>query len=149
MFRGGFILKMDGDGAIILPQIIFNTIRESGTNTIYITTMDDCLFAYTSAGWRKIEERILALAETPDSMRRFRRVFIGGAFECEIKSRRRIYISSTLRQYAMLEKDIIILGVIDHFEIFSKEHHDIKLRKFCSSPENDEFRQILKSIGFY
>jgi len=81
--------------------------------------MDGALFCYSFEQWHKIEERILNLAVKSENMRRFRRIFIGGAFDCPIDRQGRILIPPTLRQYAGLNKEIVLVGVMDHFEIIT------------------------------
>jgi len=61
------------------------------------------------------------LDEVSVAMRRFRRVFIGGAFECLYDKQGRILIPPALRQYAELEKEIVLVGVVEHFEIWSRD----------------------------
>ena len=46
-----------------------------------VSRIDNCVVAYTMEKWRKLEAEILSLPKSSASMRRFRRVFIGGAFE--------------------------------------------------------------------
>lgn len=86
-----------------------------------ITRLDKCLFVYPLSVWSKIEERIVKLSETSDTMRNFRRFFVGGAFECICDKQGRVLIPPTLRDYAVLEKDVVLAGALEHFEIWSKE----------------------------
>ncbi|MCK7506151.1 MAG: division/cell wall cluster transcriptional repressor MraZ [Desulfobacterales bacterium] len=96
-----------------------SSVRSEDADGLMVSRMDNCLLAYPFAEWHKLEERILQLAEKSDIMRRFRRMFIGGAFECLCDKQDRILIPPTLRQYAGLNKDIVLVGVLDHFEIWS------------------------------
>jgi MraZ protein len=89
---------------------------------VMVSCLDGGLVAYPFDKWKKIEEKILALAESSHAMRRFRRVFVGGACECMMDAQNRILIPPTLRDYAKLEKDIVMVGVLDHFEIWSGEN---------------------------
>jgi MraZ protein len=88
--------------------------------------------------WSQLEERILRLAEKSDTMRRFRRVFIGGAHECVCDKQDRILIPPTLRQYAALNKEIVLVGVLDHFEVWSRENYqneELMLANDLKDPE--------------
>lgn len=89
-----------------------------------VSGMDSCLFGYTFSEWKKIENRILSMAEKSENMRRFRRVFVGGAFELTMDKQDRVLIPPSLRMYAKLDKEIVLVGVLDHFEIWSKESWD-------------------------
>ena len=79
MFRGSSFQTIDDKGRIIIPARFRDIINGSGSNGVMISRMDSCLVGYTFDEWIKIEKRILSLAEKSEAMRRFRRVFIGGA----------------------------------------------------------------------
>jgi len=122
MFRGSSFHTIDAKGRIIIPKRFRETINNSEINGLMISRMDSGLVAYTLSEWEKIETKILSMAEKSDSMRRFRRVFIGGAFECSCDRQDRILVPPTLREYAALDRDIVIVGVLDHFEIWSRQN---------------------------
>jgi MraZ protein len=122
MFRGSSSHILDPKGRITVPSRFRQAIREGGADAVMITRMDKCLCSYPLDAWSKIEEKILDLAEKSDAMRRFRRVFVGGAFECTCDKQGRVLIPPTLRAYAALEKEIVLVGVLDHFEIWSKDN---------------------------
>ena len=121
MFRGSFSHTLDDKGRFIVPARFKDVIRASSNDAVMITSLDGCLVAYTLEEWSKIEDRILAMAEKSRSMRRFRRLFVGGAHECACDKQGRVLIPPTLRSDAALEKDIMLVGVLDHFEIWSQE----------------------------
>lgn len=85
-----------------------------------VTVMDSCLFAFPFDAWYELEDRIMSLPTTNAYMRRFRRVFIGEAAECKCDKQDRILVPPTLREYARLEKEIVLVGALRHFEIWSK-----------------------------
>lgn len=124
MFRGSSIHSIDAKGRIIIPSRFRDVIRTGGSEAVMLTRMDKSLYAYALDEWGKIEKRILALAEKSDNMRRFRRVFVGGAFECGCDKQGRVLIPPTLRDYAQLDKEIVLVGVLDHFEIWARENWD-------------------------
>jgi len=124
MFRGSSFHTIDTKGRIIIPARFRDVIKAQVSNGVMVSRMDGGLVAYTYDEWRKIETRILSLAEKSENMRRFRRVFIGGAFECSSDKQDRILIPQNLRQYAELDKEIVLVGVLDHFEIWSRKSWD-------------------------
>jgi len=123
MFRGSSFHTLDAKGRIIVPARFRDIIRANGDG-VMVSRMDSCLLAYTFPEWHQIESRILALSEKSETMRRFRRVFIGGAFECTCDKQERILVPPSLRQYAGLDKEIVLVGVLDHFEIWSRDNWD-------------------------
>lgn len=122
MFRGSSYHKIDSKGRIIIPTRFQIALKSSLSPGLMLSCLDGSLVAYPFTEWKKIEERILASAERSNAMRRFRRVFIGGASECMLDAQNRILVAQTLRDYAKLEKDIVLVGVLDHFEIWSLEN---------------------------
>ena len=104
MFRGSSFHIIDNKGRLIIPARFRQFIKSEEGDGVMISRMDSCLVAYPFKEWRSLENRILSLAETSENMRRFRRVFIGGAFECSCDRQDRILIPQSLRQYADLDK---------------------------------------------
>jgi MraZ protein len=122
MFRGSSIHTLDPKGRLIIPARFRDVIRVGGGDAVMITRMDKSLFGYTLEGWGKVEERILSMADMSENMRRIRRYFVGGAFDCNLDKQGRVLIPPTLRGYAELEKDIVLVGLLDHFEVWSKDN---------------------------
>ena len=147
MFRGSSFQTIDDKGRIIIPARFRDIINGSGSNGVMISRMDSCLVGYTFDEWIKIEKRILSLAEKSEAMRRFRRVFIGGAQECSRDKQERILIPPMLRQYAQLEKDIVIVGVIDHFEIWSKGNWEEENLALENDMKQEDVRNEIARLG--
>ena len=122
MFRGSSFHNLDAKGRIIIPARFRDVIKSDGSDSVMVSRMDKCLVAFKMDEWRKLESRILAMAEVSGNIRRFRRVFIGGAFECSCDKQDRILIPPSLRQYAEFDKEIVLVGVLDHFEIWSRNN---------------------------
>jgi MraZ protein len=147
MFRGSSAHTLDSKGRIIIPTRFRQVIRDGGGDAVMITRMDRSLFAYTLEGWGKIEEKVLALAEKSPEMRRFRRVVIGGAFECSCDKQGRVLIPPTLRKYAKLEKDIVLVGVTDHFEIWSSDNWETENELLENDMLKEDFRGEISRLG--
>jgi MraZ protein len=148
MFRGSSFHKIEPKGRIIIPARFRDVIKKGGGEEgVMVSRMDKCLVAYTFEEWSKIETRVLSLATKSESMRRFRRVFIGGAFECLCDKQERILIPPTLRQYAEFEKEIVMVGVLDHFEIWSRENWDKENLRMEEDMKNEGVRNEVAELG--
>jgi len=147
MFRGSSSHTIDSKGRIIVPARFREIIKADDNNGVMISKMDSGLVAYTHAEWRKIETRILSLAEKSDNMRRFRRVFIGGAFECPCDKQGRILIPPMLRQYAEFSREIVLVGVLDHFEIWSREKWEKENLHMEKDMKKEEVRNEIAKLG--
>lgn len=145
MFRGSSFHTIDTKGRIIIPARFREVIRDG--EGVMISRMDSCLVGYDLEGWQKIEGRILSLAEKSENMRRFRRVFIGGAFDCSCDKQERILIPPTLRQYANLEKEIVLVGVLDHFEIWARESWEEENQAMEIDMKKEDVRNEIAKLG--
>lgn len=147
MFRGSSFHTIDAKGRIVIPTRFRDVIKASGAESIMITRMDNCLFAYTTGQWEELERKILHLPEKSEAMRRFQRVFIGGAQDCRCDTQGRVLIPPFLKQYSKLEKEIVLVGVLDRFEIWSRENWDRENGLMEKDMGNDQVRQEIAQLG--
>ena len=147
MFRGSSFHTIDAKGRIIIPKRFRDVIGDGSVGSIMVSGMDRCLVAFALSEWKKIESRIMALAEKSESMRRFRRVFIGGAFECNCDKQDRILIPPMLREYAGLDKDIVLVGVLDHFEVWSRENWNLENSALDKDIQREDVRNEIAKLG--
>lgn len=124
MFRSSSFHTIDAKGRIIVPVRFRSLIQAGGANGVMVSKMDNGLVAYPFDEWNRVEKNIMSAPEKGELMRRFIRVFIGSASECFCDKQDRILIPSPLRQYGGLEKGIVLIGVLTHFEIRSRENWD-------------------------
>jgi MraZ protein len=147
MYRGSSFHTIDVKGRIIIPKRFRDAISHRDGNRLMVSRMDKSLVVYALREWEKIESKILSLAEKNDNMRRFRRVFIGGAFECVWDKQDRILVPPTLREYAGLDKEIVLVGVLDHFEIWSRENWDKENATMEKDMKKEEVRNEIAKLG--
>ena len=147
MYRGSSFHTIDVKGRIIIPKRFRDVISDRDGPRLMVSRMDRSLVVYALREWEKIEAKILSLAEKNDNMRRFRRVFVGGAFECVWDKHDRILIPPTLREYAGLDKEIVLVGVLDHFEIWSRENWDKENATMEKDMKKEEVRNEIAKLG--
>ena len=147
MYRGSSFHTIDVKGRIIIPKRFRDVISHRDGHRLMVSRMDRSLVVYAMREWEKIESKILSLAEKNDNMRRFRRVFIGGAFECVWDKQDRILVPPTLRGYAGLDKEIVLVGVLDHFEIWSRENWDKENATMEKDMKKEEVRNEIAKLG--
>jgi len=147
MFRGSSVHTIDSKSRIIIPARFRDLIKVGNSNSLMVSRLDKCLVAYPIEEWHKVESKILSLAEKSDTMRRFRRVFIGGASECSCDKQDRILIPPLLRQYADFEKEIALVGVLTHFEIWSLEKWEKENMAMEKDMKNEEVRKEIAGLG--
>lgn len=118
MFIGQYEHSVDAKGRLIMPAKLR---EEIGDKFVVTKGLDGCLFAYSQNEWVAFEEKLKTLPLTNKNARDFTRFFLSGAIECEIDKQGRFLITSNLRDFAGLEKDVVIIGVNTRIEIWSKE----------------------------
>jgi len=147
MFRGSSYHTIDTKGRIIIPTRFRDAIKIKNQKGVMISTFDGGLVAYPYDEWENVENKILSLARTSDTMRRFRRVFIGGAFDCSCDKQDRILIPPSLREYADLKKEIVLAGVLKIFEIWSREKWDAERANLAEDMKTEEVRNEIAQLG--
>ena len=147
MFRGSSFHNLDSKGRLIIQARFRDALNQSNVDGLMVSKMDGALCCYTVEEWSKIEERILNLARKSENMRRFRRIFIGGAHECMLDKQARILIPPSLRQYAGLNKGVVLVGVLDHFEIWAKESWAQEHENLHEDMKNEDLRNEVAELG--
>ena len=147
MFRGTSFHNIDPKGRIIIPSRFREFIKTDGQEGVMVSTLDSCLYAYPYHEWYELERKIMSLAETDEHMRRFRRLFIGGAFECKCDKQDRILIPPSLRQLAELEKELAIVGVLKYFEIWSREKWEKEYMNLEHDMQKEEVKNKIAKLG--
>lgn len=121
MLTGEYSHVLDSKGRIIVPSKLRS---ELGDEIIITRGLDDCLFGYNIETWHNIIEKLDTLPFTKKDARNFIRFFTSGAITLEFDKQGRINIPSYLLDYASLKEDVIIIGVINRIEIWSKDKWD-------------------------
>ncbi len=135
---GEYQHTVDTKGRLIVPA----KFREHLSGQFVLTRgLDNCLFGYPMDEWKILEEKLRALPLTQKDARAFTRFFFSGATEVEIDKQGRINIPTSLRSYAKVEKDCVVIGVSSRIEIWAKHLWD---DYYAESEES--FNDIAESI---
>ena len=140
MLIGEYEHSLDAKGRLIMPAKLRDDIGE-----VFILTkgLDGCLFAFSKSEWEKFEQKLSALPVSDKNARAFTRFFFAGAIECEIDKQGRFLISSNLREFASLTKDVVIIGLNSRIEIWSKE----KWQNTDEDISADEIAEKMEMLG--
>ncbi|MCE5387101.1 MAG: division/cell wall cluster transcriptional repressor MraZ [Acidithiobacillus sp.] len=124
MFRGTHRHSLDSKGRLSVPARFRDRLQALADGQLIVTinpTSTDserCLWAYPLNEWEAVERKVAALPSTQPSIRRFQRLFIGHSEELRLDNQSRVLLSSSLRQYARIERDVVLVGQISKFEIW-------------------------------
>ena len=140
MLIGEYEHSLDVKGRVILPA----KLREDmGEKFILTKGLDGCLFGFSRTEWANFEEKLKTLPLTNKNARDFVRFFLSGATECEMDKQGRFLIAANLREYAEMDKEIVVIGVGNRIEIWNKE----KWTRHNSS-ENISADEIAEKMDF-
>ncbi len=115
---GEYQHSLDKKGRIILPARFRELL---GEKFVITRGLDNSLFVYPQEEWKSLENKLKALPFTKADARAFTRFFFSGAVECETDKQGRVLIPNNLREYAFLDKEVVVIGVSNRMEIWSKE----------------------------
>ena len=121
MFRGRFEFSIDSKGRISIPSKFREILSEKYENRLVITNFDRGLLAFPYNEWLLLEEKTGTLNLLRRETSAFYRFFYSSATDCSIDKQGRLLIPPSLREYANLQKDVVLLGEGKCIEIFSKE----------------------------
>jgi MraZ protein len=116
MFLGEHLHSIDDKGRITIPA---KFREELGDRFLVTKGLDSCLFVFPMPEWLKFEEKLKELPISRPQAREFVRFFYAGAAECEIDKQGRILLPLPLKQHARLDKDAVVVGVMNRVEIWS------------------------------
>lgn len=122
MFMGEYNHTIDAKSRLIIPS----KFREILGDEFVITKgLDGCLFVFDNTEWTAFEEKLQKLPSlTNPDVRKFVRFFMAGATAVEVDKQGRILIPTSLKDFAALEKDVVLIGVGSRMEIWSKERYE-------------------------
>ncbi len=118
MFIGEYQHTLDAKNRVIMPSKFREKLGESFVMT---KGLDNCLFIYSSQEWSVVEDKLKSLPMTNKDARAFVRFFFAGACECELDKQGRILMPNNLKEYARIDKELVIIGVSTRIEIWSRE----------------------------
>jgi MraZ protein len=142
-FLGEFESTLDAKGRFLLPAGLKKQLPE-GENTRFVINrgFEKCLTLYPKQSWEPLFARISTLNDFDPKVREFRRYFLNGATEVELDSAGRLLLPPNLKEYAGLEKDIVLVSAVDKIEIWSTENY----KKFFESYSPEDFSTIAQQV---
>lgn len=143
MFMGEYSHTIDTKGRLIIPS----KFREELGETLVVTKgLDGCLFVFSDEEWKAFEIKLKSLPLTNKNARQFARFFVAGATPCELDKQGRILLPATLREFAGLEKDVVLTGMLNRIEIWSKEKWNEN--NSLDDVAMDEIAEQMTDLGF-
>lgn len=138
MFRGINAIHIDGKGRLAMPTRYREALgMESGQSLVVtIDTEETCLLLYPLEHWQAIEEKIQRLPSFDPVSRRIQRLLIGHATDVTLDGSGRILLPQVLREYAKLEKRVLMIGQGSKFEVWSESLWESRRDHWLSEESN-------------
>lgn len=140
MLIGEYKHNIDAKGRIIMPMKL-----RAGVGEHFVATkgLDGCVFVFSVKEWKKFEEKLRTLPISNKNARDFTRFFLSGAFEYDIDKQGRFILSETLKDFAKLDKEIVIVGMDSRVEIWDKDIWNKKVESISA----DDIAEKMEFLG--
>lgn len=140
MFMSEYNHTIDTKGRLIVPSKFRDQL---GDEFVVTKGMDGCLFVYANEDWIAFEQKLTSLPLINKEARKFARFFLAGAAQVEVDKQGRILLPANLRDFAGLEKDVVLVGVGSHIEIWSRENWE----NMDADSNMDDIAATMESLG--
>jgi MraZ protein len=142
-FLGEYEATLDPKGRFLLPVGFKKQLPAEGSAQFVIARgFEKCLSLYPIKSWEPIFESISKLNDFDPKVREFRRYFLNGATLMELDSAGRLLIAQNLKEYAGLEKDIVLVSAVNKIEIWDKN----KYQQFFETYSPETFSNLANEV---
>jgi MraZ protein len=139
VFRGVNTVNLDSKGRLAIPTKYRDQLVRLCEGQMVVTVdRDGCLLLYPLPEWEEIERKLARLSSFQKQTRRLQRLLIGHATECEMDANGRILLSQPLREFAGLEKAVVLIGQSNKFEIWSETTWTERRKEWIEGDGEDE-----------
>jgi MraZ protein len=140
VFQGASSISLDGKGRLSVPTRYRDVLNAIASGQLTMTKHPHgCIMIFPRPEWEKFRDRIVAL---PMSAQWWKRIFLGNAMDVELDGTGRVLVSPELRASASIERDTILLGMGNHFELWDKVTHDAQEAKAILGGMPDVFKDF-------
>ena len=138
MFRGGTSLSVDIKGRMAMPAKYRERLQDLCGGQLVITVdRDHCLLVYPLPEWEEIERKLVKLPSFNVQARRLQRLLIGHATEVELDGNGRILLPPLLREFAGLDKAVVMIGQGNKFEIWDEAKWNERRAEWLNAAEGE------------
>ena len=132
-FSGEYNNSIDAKGRVVIPAKFREMLRDGFVIT---KGLDHCAFILPKARFDAMDEKLSGASFTDMAARGMQRFFIGSKIDGEFDAQGRIVLSQSLREHAMLQKEVVTVGVGDRIEIWDKQTYNAYMN---ATSESEDF----------
>ena len=137
--KGEYQHTLDAKGRLFIPA----KLREQLGDGFFVTKgLDECLFLYPQKAWDELEQKIRQLPMSKS--RGLQRFFLSSAADVTVDRQGRIVIPTTLRSYANLERDVVVIGVGERAELWDAR----RWNAYTDDLDCESIAQAMEELGF-
>lgn len=150
MFRGANAISLDTKGRVTVPTRYRQLLLDDclGQLVCTIDTQQPCLLLYPLPEWEEIEQKLSRLSSMNPAERRLQRLLLGNAMEGEMDKNGRFLLSAPLRQHANLTKEVMLVGQLNKFEIWSADAWNNQIQADIEAEQSADFELTEKLQDF-
>lgn len=138
MFRGVAHLNLDSKGRLTVPTRYREALLVRCAGRLVITAdFDKCLLLYPLPDWEPIQQKLMGLSSLNPRIRDLQRQLIGYAEDIEMDAAGRVLVSPALREFAALEKNAVLAGQGNKFELWDKQRWEQALERSSGFGDGD------------
>ncbi|AVO40658.1 division/cell wall cluster transcriptional repressor MraZ [Simplicispira suum] len=141
VFQGASSLSLDAKGRLSVPTRYRDALSASAGQLTITKHPHGCLMVFPRPEWEQFRDRI---AQLPMSAQWWKRMFLGNAMDVDMDGTGRVLVSPELRQSAGLTRDVLLLGMGKHFELWDKATYDAQEAQAVQG----EMPDVLKDFSF-
>ncbi|HWP94826.1 MAG TPA: division/cell wall cluster transcriptional repressor MraZ [Gammaproteobacteria bacterium] len=139
MFRGVTTVTLDAKGRLAVPTRYRERLMARCAGQLVITVdTDHCLLLYPLPEWEEIERKLVRLPSLNPRARQLQRLLVGHATEIELDSHGRVLIPPPLREFAGLDKHVVMIGQGNKFELWNEEAWNARREEWLARAGGDE-----------
>jgi MraZ protein len=146
-FHGEYEATVDAKGRFLLPGGLRKQLPEGESRFILSRGFEKCLTLYPLKSWELIIAKISKLNDFDPKVRQFRRQFLGGATEIELDGAGRMLLPGSLREFAGLNKDIVLAAALDRFEIWDASKYTQLFEDFSPDAFSNLAQEVMAEKG--
>jgi MraZ protein len=120
VFKGTYRHRIDPKGRLPVPAAFRRGLAER-TAAVVVTPLDQCLAAYPPSEWSRLEDQLRALPAFSKPAKALTRLLTSRAIDCELDVQGRILLPASLRAAAGLDREALVIGVLNRFEVWSPD----------------------------
>ncbi len=138
MFRGSNSATLDGKGRMALPTRIRETLAGLSENKVVVTIdmREPCLLLYPLSDWEVVQGKLESLSNINPQARLLQRLLIGHATDLQLDGAGRLLLPSMLRDFAQLEKKLVLVGQGNKIEIWSEQNWQQRMGEWVEEGAN-------------